>query len=215
MDPIHGPNRKEFFDKVKEKITDDRLITCIEVAYNIAKEAHRPQKRDDGSRYFEHVKMVAWIILTEVNINDQFRLTILVCTALLHDLMEDTYIAQKRHLHFIFDQVSQDIAIVSWELTKPKKTECNNDPWQRLLSSTKVPTKLVKAADRLHNVRTLSRCKLRKIHRKINETREVILPWLRDNNQVNPAHGLYIQEIDKLSDKIEQELQKLEAVLAG
>jgi GTP pyrophosphokinase len=173
-----APPRKEFFAEIKRKITDDRCLTCIEVAYNIAKEAHRGQMRDDGERYFEHVKAVAWILLTETEIMDQLRLTILLSAALLHDLMEDTYIAQRKHLKFIFDQFSQDIADIAWELTKPRST-VKSMGWARLMASKRIATKLVKAADRLHNVRTLRRCRTEKIRRKMKETEETILPWLR------------------------------------
>ena len=203
-------SRKVFFAKLKEKITDDRCVTCVEVAYNIAKEAHRGQVRDDGERYFEHVRAAAWIVLTETHITDQLRITILVCSALLHDLMEDTFVARRKHLAFIFDQFSTDITTVAWELTKQKKKD-KRKTWRKLLNSHRAPTKLVKAADRLHNLRTLGACSRRKIRKQIRETRVTILPWLRETTLVEPACDN--TEILSLADKITFEIERLEAFL--
>lgn len=203
-------SRKAFFAKLKEKITDDRCVICVEVAYNIAKEAHRRQVRDDGERYFEHVRAAAWIVLTETNITDQLRITILVCSALLHDLMEDTFVARRKHLAFIFDQLSPDITTVAWELTKQKKKD-KRKTWRKLLNSHRAPTKLVKAADRLHNLRTLSACSRKKIRKQIKETRTIILPWLRETTLVEPACDN--KEIMSLADKIVIEIERLEAFL--
>ncbi|MBT7484567.1 hypothetical protein HN680_07385 [Candidatus Peregrinibacteria bacterium] len=115
------PGREIFFSTIRTKITEERFITAIEFAYKIAKAAHKDQLRDDGERYFDHVKAVTWIILTELDISDQFYLTQLLCVALLHDLMEDTFLAERKHLHFVFDQISPQITNSAWELTNPKE----------------------------------------------------------------------------------------------
>ena len=200
------PGRVAFFRKVKESISDERFFTAIELAYNMAKAAHKGQLRDDGVRYFNHVKAVAWTILTETQIKDQLRLTILVCVALLHDLMEDTFIAKKRHLHFIFDQISPDITNSIWVLTNPKR----GNKWRKLLSSISVVVKLIKAADRLHNLRTLLNCREEKIDRKIEETRNIIVPWLRDLRRMKQRIDLH--EIELLTDTIETALLHLEEI---
>ncbi len=202
MDKNRAPPKKQFFAKVRQKISDERCIVAIEVAYNIAKEAHRQQQRKDGERYFDHVKAVAWILLTETGITDQLRLTILLTAALLHDIIEDTFVAKRRHLKFMFDQVSPDITAVAWEVTKVKV----NDPqkkWRKLLASNRVPTKLVKAADRLHNQRTLLYCSRRQIRKKNKETRNTILPWLRTNLETIDEQSR--QQILALVDKIEKQ----------
>jgi len=194
MENVYYPRRKEFFAKVRELITDERCRTAIEVAYNLSKEVFRGKLRDDGERAFNHCKAVAWIIMTETGIRDQLRLTILIITALWHDVMEDTFTAQKKHLRFIFDQLNPDIAESAYELTKSKD---KLKKWIRLLKSRRLPTKIVKAADRLHNQRTLLACKRAKIRRKNKETREIILPWLR----AEPTNA----DILALADKIEEQ----------
>ncbi len=198
-------NHKFFFSKVKEKISDQRFRTSIEIAYSLAKEFHRGQFRDGGERYFEHVRAVAWVILTETTIIDQLRLTILITSALLHDMMEDTYMNKKAHLSFIFDQICPDIAKIIQELTKPPKDRYQN-PWKRLQRSSRIPTKLIKAADRLHNLRTLGSCSPEKIARKVIETETVIIPWLKSNS---PIHDRDNQDIVHLTNEIEKEIQLL------
>ena len=195
-----APPKKQFFAKVKEKISDDRCVTAIEFAYNIAKEAHRQQKRKDGERYFDHVKTVAWIILTETGITDQLRLTILSTAALLHDIIEDTFMARRKHLRFAFDQLSPDITAVAWEVTKSK----SSDPkvkFKKLRASNRAATKIVKLTDRLHNQRTLLACSLRQIRRKNHETRQIILTWARSNLDLVDAESR--REILILADKVE------------
>lgn len=193
------PGREIFFSTIRTKITEERLITAIEVAYRIAKYAHKDQLRDDGERYFDHVKTVAWIILTEVDITDQFYLTILLCVALLHDLMEDTFLAEQKHLHFMFDQISPDITNSAWELTNPRGAT-KVEKWKKLLASVSIITLIVKAADRLHNSRTIGACTIEKQDRKKAETRDVIIPWLR-RVVTQPADFLTIP-LQSLTDKI-------------
>lgn len=193
------PGKEDFFARIRTKITSERLITAIDVAYRIAKVSHKNQLRDDGQRYFDHVKAVAWIIITEINIVDQFDLTTLICIALLHDLMEDTFIATELHLHFIFDQISPEITYSAWDLTNPKEAS-KEEKWAKLLASISIFTLLVKAADRLHNSRTLSNCTPEKISRKKAETRDIILPWLR-RTETTPKNR-YALELEFLVEDI-------------
>lgn len=193
------PGREDFFATVRTKITEERLVTAIEFAYKIAKAAHKDQLRDDGVRYFDHVKAVAWIILTELDISDQFYLTQLLCVALLHDLMEDTFLAERKHLHFVFDQISPQITNSAWELTNPKGTT-KEEKWQKLLASISIITLIVKAADRLHNSRTIGACSIEKQDRKKAETREIIIPWLRQT-VTQPADFMTVP-LRQLTDKI-------------
>jgi len=212
MDKTRAPPKKQFFAKVRQKISDERCVVAIEVAYNIAKEAHRQQQRKDGERYFDHVKAVAWILLTETGITDQLRLTILLIAALLHDIIEDTFVAKRRHLKFMFDQVSPDITAVAWEVTKVRATDPQKK-WRKLLASNRRPTKLVKAADRLHNQRTLLSCSRSQIRKKNKETRNTILPWLRANLETIDEQSR--RQILDLADKIEKQTALNEAWLKG
>ena len=224
MNDHQSPSHDEFFALVKEKLSDERCRAYIRIASKMAKEAHRRQVRDDGERYFEHVKAVAWICLTETNVSDQLRLTIIVCGSLFHDMLEDTYMSKVQDLKILFDHFHPEITKVAHELTKvPKKRQPNIlKRWARLLSSSSTPTKIVKLADRLHNLRTLLHCRHTKALRKIDETRDIILPWARNHSKLNKNTTMhqrhrekFKQEIDALADKVEQELLKVEKELAA
>jgi GTP pyrophosphokinase len=197
--------RREFFAIVYQKIQTKKLRIAIEFAYNLAKEAHRRQRRENGERYFSHVKAVALIVLTELNttIMTELELTILVVGALLHDLIEDTFVAREAHLHFIFDQVSPEITEIISTVTKGE----GSNKHLKLLTSHNRKTKKLKGCDRLHNQRTLDNCKPDKIRRKNQETREVILPWLKFRTR--DANLLW------LIDQIEDQTARNEAMLDG
>jgi len=96
-------------------------------------------------------------------------------------------------------------------LTKPTK----HDPrfaddhgrhvwyFERLKSSGS-DTKLIKMADRLHNMRTLGCCPPQKQVRKIKETRDVYFPLIEDIAKDYPDKAKY------LSSQLEDALKKLE-----
>jgi len=128
-----------------------------------------------------------------------------IIASLLHDMLEDTYINKPEQLHFIYDQVSPDIATIVTELTK-KRGKIGINRFKKLLRSRKALTKLVKAADRLHNLRTLHHCDELKMTTKMQETEFIILPWL-DGETIDP-NCLFQAPLAKLKQNIRKELQR-------
>ena len=178
------PGREKFFHTFQKIVRARNLIIATELAYRLAKVAHANQKRDSGERYFDHVKAVAWIIIYELIIEAPKRLTIAVVAALLHDLLEDTYAAEEEHLRFIFDKIDPLMTTIIGELTKPDDAKSHEEKWYRLLNSREKLTKIVKGADRLHNVRSLTTCgSIAKMKKIVKETEEIILPWLEKDQQ--------------------------------
>jgi len=203
------PSKEQFFTMVKIKIPGKRrrrYRAAIKAAYHLAREAHRGQLRDDGEDYYLHVVAVAWILMTEVNIKSKKKLTIYIIAALLHDMIEDTYFDQVDFLRFIFDQISSEIVHIVFDVTKKPKNY-NDNRFEVMLNSSRLATKILKAPDRLHNLRTLHRCSPEKIAKKIKETREIILPWLeKDHHDPN---------LDILIAKIKAQLIANEDFLKG
>lgn len=84
-------NRENFFARLTPFMAPSELRN-VEIAYMMAKFGHRAQFRKeldaDGNpvRYFEHVRRVALVLLDELHIRDPE----MICTALLHDCLEDT-----------------------------------------------------------------------------------------------------------------------------
>lgn len=133
-------------------------------------------KRDGGSPYFGHPEAVAIIVLEYLRISDAN----VIAAAILHDNVEDL-----THLDWTHDRIRRSynhtVANIVWWITKPKVSEYSGDKVRRdadyhtgLLSAPYVPI-VVKLADRLHNVLTLSHCELEKRKRKIQETRDFYL----------------------------------------
>ncbi|MEK7570184.1 MAG: HD domain-containing protein [Patescibacteria group bacterium] len=117
------------------------------LAYRLSKHGHRGQFRHDQlTRYFDHCKSVALIIVLECEVF----LGKAICVALMHDLKEDAYILTWNDIVRIFKRdIYRGLRIITKERDK--------DYYRGILS---VEPKdwwimLVKLADRLHNLRTL------------------------------------------------------------
>ena len=151
-------------------------IRKVRVAYMLAKHAHRAQKRKelntsgDPMRYFEHVRRVALILMdqTENWTADN------VCTALLHDTIEDTEDVDADIIEHIFGtSVCADVLT----LTK--------DKWQNYqckLRNGSISALVVKMCDRLDNIRSLRAEEVGEEfrERQKKETREVYIPLFNE-----------------------------------
>jgi GTP diphosphokinase / guanosine-3',5'-bis(diphosphate) 3'-diphosphatase len=158
--PISG--RKAFLVKVAPFV-DQEGIEMIYAAYIFAKYGHRQQTRDDGSRYFDHPRGVAEIIIDELGINWDWKVSV---EALLHDMLEDTYLLSSKRMRINFGlEVADDLKLLTKDKHNPRRYYDNirkHGNWRVIL---------VKLADRLHNMRTLKNCNAAKQRRKVLETR--------------------------------------------
>lgn len=77
-------NRAMFLERLQDM--PEEVVESINFAYDLSKEAHRPQKRETGERYFEHPRSVALILMDECKIKDPD----IISAALLHDSVEDS-----------------------------------------------------------------------------------------------------------------------------
>ena len=144
-------------------------------AYNFALEAHRNQKRDEGTPYVSHPIAVA-NILTELKLDSAT-----ITTGLLHDTIEDT----KATYNSVKKEFGQEVADLVDGVTKISIFEeqaANNSKAENLrklilATSKDIRVLLVKLADRLHNMRTINSVKdeAKKI-RKAKETMEIYAP---------------------------------------
>ena len=131
--------------------TDEALLNR---AYVYAMKAHGEQKRASGDPYFSHPLEVA-AILTDLKLDDAT-----IAAALLHDTIEDTETTRAE-----IDQLfGHDIGALVEGLTKLKKLDLVTKEAKQaenlrkllLAIADDVRVLLVKLADRLHNMRTLS-----------------------------------------------------------
>jgi (p)ppGpp synthase/HD superfamily hydrolase len=195
------PNKAKFFAKVESKITNEDYLTAIDFAYRWSKAAFKGIVRDSGVRYFEHTKAVAWQILVDLEINNELRLTILQICSLLHDLLEDTYVADEKILRFVYDRTSPSITKIICDLTKIEGDKARS--FDRLLASTNVDTKIVKGSDRIHNLSTIKVWSRDRVIKKVRETEDIILPWMETSR--SDAH------VRLMINKIKQEIKVIKA----
>lgn len=142
----------------------ERDLEEIKTAYAFSKYGHRNQERDGGGRYFDHPKAVSLIIFDEFGIRFDWRVIVI---ALLHDIVEDQYLLTERRIWINFkDQVAQGVKFVS------KDEESKGLFFSRLFLCGQWRPMVVKLADRIHNMRTLSDCTIEKQKKQKEETRQ-------------------------------------------
>lgn len=171
-------NRKEFFALLGGATAGDMLQ--MQLAYWLAKNAHRPQApRDGGERYFEHPRDVA-MLLIERGFRDKETVT----DALLHDTIEDTNTPPQvivnlfghdtwEHLFLlskvipVFDPVTGQVSGVY------KKTA---EEYKVGLMGAPLTVRIVKCADRVINLRDMKAWERDRQLRYASETEALHVP---------------------------------------
>ena len=132
-----------------------RKVEVIERAYRFAKEAHNGARRFNGEPYILHPIAVAKIVISELGLGSTS-----ICAALLHDVVEGTdYTHEDIEAAFGPNVASivEGLNKISGCILDTHSTGQAENFRKLLLSmSTDVRVVLIKMADRLHNMRTLS-----------------------------------------------------------
>jgi len=164
----------ELVEKVKsyDPYVEEELLNK---AYVYSMKAHGSQKRASGAPYFSHPLEVAGI-LADYKFDSKT-----IITALLHDVVEDT----NTDLRDIKVNFGNEISHLVDGVTKLSKFEDRSakfnqaENFRKLLLATSkdIRVLLVKLADRLHNMRTISHIKNIEKRKKISyETLEIYAP---------------------------------------
>jgi len=132
-----------------------RKVERITKAFHFAQAAHSGANRRSGEPYIMHPLAVARIVCDELGLGSTS-----ICAALLHDVVEDT----EYTLENINDMFGDKIAQIVAGLTKiaggvfGEKASTQADNFRKLLvtMNSDIRVILIKMADRLHNMRTLS-----------------------------------------------------------
>jgi len=163
--------------KVYEKILKyDNLVSKEKIykAYNISQKAHSKQFRSSGEPYFTHPLAVANFLI-DMKLDSST-----IITALLHDVVEDSDVT----LENIKNEFGVEIGKLVDGVTKLSKLEmrfgfAQAENFRKLLlaSSDDIRVLIVKLADRLHNIRTISGIKSNEKRSRIcYETLEIYAP---------------------------------------
>ena len=144
-------------------------------AYNFALNAHKNQKRDSGDPYLIHPVAVA-DILSDLKLDSAT-----IATGLLHDTIEDTKATyksvEKEFGKEVADLVDGVTKISELEGKVIENSKAENIRKLILATSKDIRVLLVKLADRLHNMRTLSYITDNNRRKRISkETMEIYAP---------------------------------------
>ncbi len=154
---------------------DEEDIADIKQAYNLAKSAHYKQFRQDGRRYFEHVRGVAFIAVKELKVHEIFSRKVakaIIIAALFHDLKEDRpWVLSLKSMSKLFGSIVSDAVRL---LTKDEDSKPVYFP--RMRASRNIIVLIVKLCDRLYNMRDLKACSVEKKQKQVVETEEFVLP---------------------------------------
>lgn len=140
------------FDILSEQYPPEEIERARK-AYEFARMAHAKQKRKSGEPYILHPIAVATIAAEELKLDVNH-----VIAAFLHDVAEDT----QYKIGDIRSRFGDDVAYLVKVLTKQKKEKNSGskqiENFRQMLNSVQYDIRilLVKLADRLHNMRTLS-----------------------------------------------------------
>ena len=147
----------------------------ISKAFRLCADAHKNDVRASGEPYYTHPLAVARIVIREIRLDD-----VSVAAALLHDVVEDTSYS----LDDIRAEFGSSVAEIVDGVTKIsgifKSAEIKQaENYRKLLLSLvkDVRVILIKFADRLHNMRTVSYLSEEKRKRMAKETLDIYAPF--------------------------------------
>ena len=152
-----------------------KKVEVIDKAFKFARDAHQGIRRRSGEPYIMHPLAVATIVSQEIGLGSTS-----ISSALLHDVVEDTdYTVED-----IKAQFGEKIARIVDGLTKISggifgdKASLQAENFRKLLltMADDVRVVLIKMADRLHNMRTLSSMPPNKQYKIAGETLYIYAP---------------------------------------
>jgi len=207
----------EIVNQIVQKYPEDK--DRIYQAFELVSDRHGDQKRLSGEPYTSHLVNVAKI-LADLNMDPTT-----VIAGLLHDVLEDTETTYEE----IADLFGREVADIVDGVTKIGKIRFRNikeaqaENFRKLILATAkdIRVVIVKLADRLHNMRTLSHLRREKRLRIAEETLTIYAPlahrlgiWeiKRDLEDLSFKY-LYPKEYEKVRKFVSQSLEDLEVYL--
>ena len=215
------PEEEQKIQREFEALLDDyahtphrQKVELITHAFNFAHKAHYGVRRLSGEPYIMHPLAVARICVREIGLGSTS-----ICSALLHDVVEDTDYTVEDIAGLFGDTIAQivgGLTKISGGVFGDQASEQAENFRKLLLTiSDDIRVVLIKIADRLHNMRTLGAQPKDKQYKIAGETQYIYAPL---------AHRLGLfpikTELEDLSFKYEhpetwQEIhEKLESVKA-
>src|SRR5690554_124556 len=152
-----------------------RKVEIITKAFNVAKEAHKGVRRRSGEPYIMHPLAVARIVSREMGLGSTS-----ISASLLHDVVEDTDYTVEDIRALFGDKIAQIVdgltKISSGMFGENVSEQAENFRKLLLTMSDDIRVILIKIADRLRNMRTLSSMAAAKQFKITGETLYIYAP---------------------------------------
>ncbi len=199
-------NKETFQARIQPYLSPSDQLD-VKLAYTLAKFGHRAQTRNeltDGkpTRYFEHVRRVALILMDEMKIMDKD----MIIAAILHDSIEDTKDLTPELLEHCFG--TNVVSMIKLLSKVPKEgyidrlSNCHN--WQVLA---------IKACDRLDNLRSLmvpgTAPEFQK--KQVAETKEKYFPVFDLMMTLAPSD--YVSNLSPIRDEIRRLIERYSTII--
>ena len=175
-------NEDQFIEDEFQALLSDYLnsnhrkkVDIITRAFNMAKEAHKGARRRSGEAYILHPLSVARIVSKEIGLGSTS-----ISAALLHDVVEDTEYTVEDIRALFGDKIASIVdgltKISSGMFGENVSAQAENFRKLLLTMSDDIRVILIKIADRLHNMRTLSSMSPTKQFKITGETLYIYAP---------------------------------------
>ena len=176
------PAEEEMIQREFEALLDDyahtphrQKVELITHAFNFAHRAHYGVRRLSGEPYILHPIAVARICVREIGLGSTS-----ICSALLHDVVEDTDYSVEDIRGLFGDKIAQivdGLTKISGAVFGEQASEQAENFRKLLLTiSDDIRVVLIKIADRLHNMRTLGAQPKDKQYKIAGETQYIYAP---------------------------------------
>jgi GTP pyrophosphokinase len=149
-------------------------VATLERAYLVAERAHRGQSRISGEPYITHPVAVA-ALLADLHLDGDA-----LAAALLHDVVEDTPLALDQIREEFGDTVAKLVSGVTKlgriKLHSQAQVQAENIRKMLIAMAEDLRVVLIKLADRMHNMRTISALPEERQRRIAQETMDIYAP---------------------------------------
>lgn len=178
---------EEYFFKLIEDIFSNDDIKKIKKAYSVAIRAHNSQFRDDTQPYIIHPLRVAIIVVSIAEIHESD----VVCSALLHDVVEDSTITNENIEEMFGEKIASYVKALTSERspneTIKEKIKRKQATYKKAKKANYV-IRAIKVADYLDNMVSWKNISIdhparKKFLRWLNEAQTIYIPLAKVTNE--------------------------------
>ena len=214
------PTAEELLATLRSYLPEGDYDDMVRRAYAFAARSHMGQVRKSGEPYFAHPVQVAFLLT-------RLRLDVAsICAGLLHDVVEDTTVSVAE----ISQRFNPEIAAIVDGVTKLDKIKFTSrehkqaENFRKMLvaMAKDIRVLLIKLADRLHNMHTLTHMRADAQRRIATETLEIYAPlanrlgigWMKAQLEDLCFRHLNSEEYHNLAREVGQRQAERQAYVA-